>query len=127
MGTSFEDNNLHDALRYVALAHRMDNDVRACARASDDDDAIDRASVSDAVHSCLQRLAYKVTYRRLRLKLDYPQHPYNSNTHNRKMFAVTVKINDIDDTIQWGEGVHHPAVKNFLIANGVQVGAAAAP
>ena len=30
MGTSHEDNNLHDAFRYVALAHRMDNSVRAC-------------------------------------------------------------------------------------------------
>jgi hypothetical protein len=33
----------------------------------------------------LQRMAYKVTYRRLRLKRDYPEHPYNSNTHNRKV------------------------------------------
>ena len=69
----------------------------------------------------MQRLAYKVTYRRLRLKLDYPNHPYNANTHNRKTFGVTVKINDIDDSIQWAEGVHHPAVRNFMIANGVQV------
>jgi hypothetical protein len=62
-----------------------------------------------------------VTYRRLRLKLDYPNHPYNSNTHNRKTFGVTVKINGIEDSIQWVEGVHHPAVRNFMIANGLQV------
>ena len=30
MGTSHEDNNLNDAFRYVALAHRMDNSVSAC-------------------------------------------------------------------------------------------------
>lgn len=30
MGTSYEDNNLNDAFRFVALAHRMDNSVSAC-------------------------------------------------------------------------------------------------
>jgi hypothetical protein len=78
-------------------------------------------SLSHATNDDVQRLAYKVTYRRLRLKLDYPNHPYNSNTHGRKTFGVTVKINNIDDSIQWVEGVHHPAVRNFMIANGVQV------
>ena len=37
------------------------------------------------------------------------------------MFGVSVKIKDIDDQIQWAEGVHHPAVRNFMLANGVQV------
>jgi hypothetical protein len=116
MGTSFEDNNLNDAFRYVALAHRMENKVRAAV--------FSFPIVSfwpHAAYGHLQRLAYKVTYRRLRLKLDYPNHPYNSNTHNRKTFGVSVKIDNIDDSIQWVEGVHHPAVRNFMLANGVQV------
>ena len=41
----------------------------------------------------LQKLAYKVTYRRLRLKLDYPAHPYNSNTHNRKVLHLHLSLN----------------------------------
>ncbi len=125
IGTSNEDNNLNDAFRYVALAHRMDNNVRARLFSF----ACLVLVVISPIYSRLphvtsdnaQRLAYKVTYRRLRLKLDYPNHPYNSNTHNRKTFGVSIKINDIDDGIQWVEGVHHPAVRNFMIANGVQV------
>jgi hypothetical protein len=32
MGTTFEDNNLNESFRYVALAHRLDSNVRVIIR-----------------------------------------------------------------------------------------------
>lgn len=92
LGTSLENRNLRNSFRHIALAHRMDND----------------------------RLAYKVTYRRIRLKLDNPEHPLNSNTHNRKIFAISINDMDVQGVIQWQEGVHHPAVRNFMYRNGIE-------